>query len=118
MMKKNWPIVLLICSLLFSGCDAATRDAIFGSRSGTAASSEDPVEIIERLLPEQQLTRQRLRAVIEATMRVTGMPRSEFPERRAPVANVLRTLSLRDLHRVEAIVPDVEANPKLSWPDD
>jgi hypothetical protein len=111
-------MILLLCSFILSACDAVTRDDFFGSRSGRTATPEEMSEIIERLVPETQTTRPRLRAVIEATMRVTGMPRSEFPERRVTVVNVLRSLSFGDLRRIETILPDVERNPKLTWPDD
>jgi len=73
--------------------------------------------IIDRLLPDEGLSRKRLPAVIEATLRVTNINRAELPEQRNTVRRVLQGLTQRELERIERLVPEVEANPKLQWED-
>lgn len=120
MNKRNWILGLLVCAIGLSACDASSRNSIndlFGRSSQVESASNTRGDIIERLVPEENASRQRTRYVIEATMRVTTLQRHELPDRPQRVRQILGGLSFDELARIEAILPEVERNPKLQWDD-
>jgi hypothetical protein len=122
MQRWNLTVALLMFTMFLCACDASSRNSlydIFGRPTQAESATNTRGDVIERLVPEEgaNRSRKRTRAVIEATMRVTGLPRHELPEQPLRVRQVLGGLSFSELQRIEALVPEVEANPKLEWDD-
>lgn len=117
MKRSNCAVTLLLLLTLFTpACD--TIEDVFRRGAESPSISNNPTDIIDRLLPEERTTRKRLRSVIEATMRVTQRERSEFRERVPIVRGILSGLTQKELQEIERILPGVEANPKLQWEDE
>ena len=117
MKRGRWTIALLMCAFFLSACDASSRHGFGTPPQEGAPDANTRQAIIERLAPGEGLSRARLRAVVEATMRVTNINRSELPDKYIPVREVLSRLTQRELQQIEAILPEVQANPKLQWED-
>ena len=99
-------ILLLACSIGLSACEGVTRDPV-DPYSSNAQLARSPIAIIDRLLPEKGVSRERLRAVIEATVRVTNINRAELPEQPNAVRLVLQSLTQRELEQIERLVSQV-----------
>ncbi len=110
---KKWPLMFVVSLLLASGCGGVRQDEFLGRR----ALSEEEVrirrsDIIERLAPEDGgINRRTLGALVEAvlTVRKDLKPR-EVPEEINGVRQILRETSLRDLEKIERILPELVKN--------
>ena len=121
-MKNFFPVgFLLTIVLAVIGCDASSRERIFGSlgtRSGSPQeTTRERTDIIEALLPDEVANR-RFRHVFEATMRVTGRRREDIPDKIPEFRTYLTTLSTDHLHQIQKILPEVQENPQLRWSED
>ena len=106
---------MLVVSLsLLSACGGIERRALSEEQARMARS-----DTIERLAPEDGgITRRQLRVLNDAilTVRRDLKPR-DLPEDIRRVREVLKETSLRDLHEIERILPEVEKRRKLEGLD-
>ena len=111
-MQKTISTVLVLVSIsLANGCDGAYRGEEFRSRE--SASREDTVanrkSRADRIFPEDgDFTGAHIEALIEAIRTVRpDIPKEELPLNGNAVRHVLQGMSVRDLDRVEAILPRI-----------
>lgn len=120
-MKRNYHAVLLLIFVVsVAGCDASSRNSIWDALNNPSRSqeaiSQDRADLIEGMLPSEGLTRRRFRHVYEATMRVTGRRRQDLSEDIRNFRAYFNGLSLGQLQEIKRTLPEVEANPQLTWP--
>lgn len=120
MSQNNRSAFLLAVVVSLAGCDASTRNSILDSLNNSSRSqeavSQDRAELIDGMLPPEGLTRRRFRHVYEATLRVTGRRRQDVSEDIRNFRTYFNGLSLGQLQEIKRVLPEVEANPQLTWP--